>query len=257
MTKSLDTYKNWVQLLMEVILLSVSGLQILGFVFFLGLILFASLLFFTEQGSYRPPPYAIDDSLDDEYGNNGIFTRQDTTGYLNEISPFSSIPRSMWYVVVTGPSTGFGDMYPTTKSGKMIGLCLLLTTMLVLAFPVTIIAKNMTDKYFSMLHEPEKPSLYGLNSMMSRQKKVEELGIAITDRVTALRDAKRMDDDDACWIASQVRELADRYAKNKQTASHWDSCMLAVFAMLQRQPEGIEKGYLRRELLEFSEAVLQ
>jgi hypothetical protein len=258
MTKSLDTYRNWVQLLMEVILLSVSGLQILAFVFFLGLILFASLLFFTEEGSYRPPPYAIDDTYtDDELGSNGIYTRQDYTGYQNEISPFSSIPRSMWFVVVTGPSTGFGDMYPTTNSGKLVGLFLLLTTMLVLAFPVTIIAKNMTDEYFSMMHEDEKPPLYDLNSMMSRQKKVEELGMAITERVTAMRDSKRMDNDDACWIASQVRELTDRYAANKQTASHWDSCMLAVFAMLQRQPEGIEKGYLRRELLEFGEVILQ
>lgn len=235
-----------------------SGLQILSFVFFLGLILFASLLFFTDQGSYRPPPYAIDDEYtDDVYGSKGIYTRQDETGYLNEISPFGSIPRSMWFVVVTGPSTGFGDMYPTTKSGKLIALFLLLTTMLVLAFPVTIIAKNMTDRYFAMMHDPEKPLLYGLNSMMARQKKVEELGMAITDRVTALRNAKRMDNDDACWIASQVREVAERYSENKQTSSHWDSCLLAVLAMLQRQPEGLEKGKLRREILEFAEASLQ
>lgn len=238
-----------------------SGLQILSFVFFLGLILFASLLFFTDQGSYRPPPYSIDDEYDDlnelSSSNNGMFTRKDETGYLNEISPFASIPRSMWFVVVTGPSTGFGDMYPTTNSGKVIALFLLLTTMLVLAFPVTIIAKNMTDRYFAMMHDTDKPPLYGLNSMMFRQKRVEELGIAITDRVTSLRNAKRMDNDDACWIASQVREVAERYADNKQTSSHWDSCMLAVLAMLQRQPEGLEKGHLRREILEFAEASLQ
>jgi len=236
-----------------------SGLQILSFVFFLGLILFASLLYFTDEGTYRPSPYALEDEFisDDSVGSGGVFTRPDETGYQNEVSPFSSIPRSMWYVVVTGPSTGFGDMYPTTKSGKLVAIFLLLSTVLVIAFPVTIIAKNMTDRYFSMMHDTEKPPLYELNSMMHRQKKVEELGMAITDRVTALRNAKRMDNDDACWIACQVREVAEKYADNKQTSSHWDSCMLAVLAILQRQPEGLEKGHLRREILEFAEASLQ
>lgn len=256
MTKSLDTYRNWVLLLTEVIVDSMSGLQILAFVFFLGLVLFASLLFFTEQGVWRPPPYTLGDD-DDVYDTSvGMYTRTDLSGFGRERSPFSSIPRAMWFVIVTGPTTGFGDMFPTTKMGKFIATFLVLGTMLVLAFPVTIIAKNMNDKYVKLMNQEPPPDPYTLPSMVRRHMEVEAIGRDVTDKVTAMRDAFLVDDDDACWIASQIHELAERYSESRQTAGHWDSCMMAVLAVLQRQPECSEKIKLRKLILLFAEASL-
>jgi len=258
MTKSLDTYRNWVLLLTEVIADSMSGLQILAFVFFLGLVLFASLLFFTEQGAWQPPPDFENSLLDDGAyeSTEGIYTRADLTGFGRERSTFSSIPRAMWFVVVTGPTTGFGDMYPTTRMGKCIATLLVLGTMLVLAFPVTIIAKNMNDKYIRLMNQEPPPEPYSLASMVRRQHEVEAIGREVTNKVTSMRDAFLVDDDDACWIASQVRDMAERYSESRQSAGHWDSCMMAVLAVLQRQPECSEKNQLRKLILLFAEASL-
>ena len=50
-------------------------------------------------------------------------------------SPFTTITRCMWYVMVTGPTTGFGDLYPTTDLGKVFGTGACLCSLAVLSFP--------------------------------------------------------------------------------------------------------------------------
>mmetsp|Transcript_30729 Transcript_30729/g.68929 ORF Transcript_30729/g.68929 Transcript_30729/m.68929 type:complete len:411 (+) Transcript_30729:344-1576(+) len=245
MFKRLDKYRHWVVLLTESLAGSMQGLQILSFVFFLGLILFGSLLFFAEEGAYQPED------------GGGEFLRVDVTGYVRDVSPFSSIPRSIWYVIVTGPTTGFGDMFPTTKAGKLVGTFLVCSTMLVLAFPVTIIAKNLDDKLREMSQAQGALEPYDLAWMAARQATVESLSRQITELCTASRDAKKLDPDDACWIATQCQEMAARYRANRQSTAHWDSCVQSIMAILARQPEfGTDKRKLRQLVYKFLHACI-
>ena len=256
MTKGLDTYRAWVELLIEVVHDSLLGLRILAFVFLLAIVLFSSLLFFTEQGTWRPDGEVA--GVDDDGGHGGIFTRPSLFGDgYRERSAHSSIPRLMWLVMVTGPTVGYGDLFPTTKMGKFIGGVLVLSTMLVVAFPVTIIAKNMNEKYTELLTRVPPPEPYALASMVRRQSDVESLGRAVTDRVTSMRDKRIMTADDACWVATQVLEVAHKYAEQAAQPDHWDGCMMTVLALLARLPEGPDKELLRREILEFAEASLR
>jgi len=256
MTKTLDTYRAWVELLVDVVCDSLLGLRILGFVFFLGLVLFASLLFFTEQGTYRANGDAWGD--DDGLGaHGGVFTRTTASGLGRERSSFVSIPRAMWAVMVTGPTTGYGDMFPTTKLGKAIGTCLLLSTLLVVAFPVTIVAQHMSSKYLALVSRTEPPAPYDLAGMLARQRKVQELLWKVTDRVADMRDRKLMDDDDACWVAQLVALSAEQYAAAEHRAGEWDSTLGTVMSFLGRQPEGPDKEVLRLDLFAFAEATLR
>lgn len=58
----------------------------------LAVVLFGSMIFFAEQGTY------------DEV--TGKYMRPDVTGSGREESPFTSIPHSFWWVVVTTTTVG-------------------------------------------------------------------------------------------------------------------------------------------------------
>ena len=64
-------------------------------------VLFATLIFTVEGGTY------------DEYRMQ--YVRED-----GSISPFESIPGSLWWTIVTMTTVGYGDQYPVTTWGKII-----------------------------------------------------------------------------------------------------------------------------------------
>lgn len=65
----------------------------------------------------------------------------------HEDDPFSSIPATFWWCVVTLTTVGYGDAYPLTAYGK-------------LAAAFTMIASVVITAYFSLfqLLEPISPS---------------------------------------------------------------------------------------------------
>ena len=52
---------------------------------------------------------------------HGAFLRPSVGGLGREQSPFGDIPSSFWWVVVTTTTVGYGDYYPTTPTGKLVG----------------------------------------------------------------------------------------------------------------------------------------
>ncbi|CAB3411389.1 unnamed protein product [Caenorhabditis bovis] len=105
------------------------GLQILGktfrssiqefclLIFFLAIanVLFASGMYFAEQGEPN--------------------------------SKFTSIPASFWFVLVTMTTVGYGDLVPLSPFGKLVGGLCALIGVLTLALPVPIIVANFKHFY--------------------------------------------------------------------------------------------------------------
>lgn len=61
-----------------------------------------------------------------------------------EVSKFTSIPESMWFISVTLTTTGYGDLAPTTFAGRLCAFIGMLFGLLLVALPSLIIGRNYT-----------------------------------------------------------------------------------------------------------------
>jgi hypothetical protein len=64
-----------------------------------------------------------------------------------EITPFQSIPRALWWVLVTLTTVGYGDYSPMTYWGKTVGVLAFYTGILFLALPISVLGSNMEIVY--------------------------------------------------------------------------------------------------------------
>ncbi|KAM0736475.1 Potassium voltage-gated channel protein Shaw [Formica fusca] len=96
---------------------SAKELALLVFFLVLGIVFFASLIFYAERLQENP--------------NND----------------FDSIPRGLWWALVTMTTVGYGDMTPKTFPGMFIGGLCTLAGVLTIALPVPVIVSNFSMFY--------------------------------------------------------------------------------------------------------------
>lgn len=59
---------------------------------------------------------------------------------------FSSIPQSLWWGIVTLTTVGYGDVYPITIFGKILGGVITLLGIGLVALPSGILASGYTEQ---------------------------------------------------------------------------------------------------------------
>ncbi|CAG8532822.1 5487_t:CDS:2 [Acaulospora colombiana] len=109
----------------EVMIVAVKrSMDALGALFFFmvtSVVLFSTLLYFAERGTW------------DQQRNMFV----DSRGH-------PSIPSAFWFVMVTITTTGYGDMVPTTFVGKLIAFPAMMCGILLIALPSIIVGRNFT-----------------------------------------------------------------------------------------------------------------
>ena len=55
---------------------------------------------------------------------------------------FGTIPSSMWWVLVTMTTVGYGDCFPITVLGKVIAILVMLSGVILLALPITVLTSK-------------------------------------------------------------------------------------------------------------------
>ncbi|XP_035379557.1 potassium voltage-gated channel subfamily C member 2 isoform X2 [Electrophorus electricus] len=98
----------------------------------LGVLIFATMIYYAERIGANPnDPTASDHTM------------------------FKNIPIGFWWAVVTMTTLGYGDMYPQTWSGMLVGALCALAGVLTIAMPVPVIVNNF-GMYYSLAMAKQK-----------------------------------------------------------------------------------------------------
>ncbi|XP_048864458.1 potassium voltage-gated channel subfamily C member 2-like isoform X3 [Brienomyrus brachyistius] len=98
----------------------------------LGVLIFATMIYYAERIGANP----------------NDLTASDHTHFKN-------IPIGFWWAVVTMTTLGYGDMYPQTWSGMLVGALCALAGVLTIAMPVPVIVNNF-GMYYSLAMAKQK-----------------------------------------------------------------------------------------------------
>eukprot|EP00062_Callorhinchus_milii_P003512 gi/632940916/ref/XP_007885589.1/ PREDICTED: potassium voltage-gated channel subfamily C member 1 isoform X2 [Callorhinchus milii] len=98
----------------------------------LGVLIFATMIYYAERIGAKP-----NDLRGDEHTH------------------FKNIPIGFWWAVVTMTTLGYGDMYPQTWSGMLVGALCALSGVLTIAMPVPVIVNNF-GMYYSLAMAKQK-----------------------------------------------------------------------------------------------------
>jgi methyl-accepting chemotaxis protein len=174
-------YSSAFQALIISVKQSGSSLIAVLLLFFMSVIIFGSIEFYAERGT-----------LDE----NNNYVRPDGT-----LSPFGNIMLSCWWAVVTLATLGYGDIFPITIAGKIIGTIAVITGLLLIALPSMIIGKTfnqLKDEHeakqsFTRERSKTKNNHQVLTrdhliTMVQRQDEIVVQLQSMTDSITGLMD---------------------------------------------------------------------
>lgn len=72
---------------------------------------------------------------------------------------FSSIPKAMWWAVVTLTTVGYGDVTPVTSLGKLLGALITILGVGIAALPAGILASGLVMNLTSVISALNKSSV--------------------------------------------------------------------------------------------------
>lgn len=121
------TFAENLALVIEALRRSKSGLLLLVYLVLIFMVIMSSILYMVEDGD------------------------PDTS--------FTTIPDTFWCTIVTMTSVGYGDMYPITDAGRAIGSFIMLSGILTLAVPITLIGNNFQDVWVAAKKKKEKAKM--------------------------------------------------------------------------------------------------
>ncbi|XP_061085457.1 potassium voltage-gated channel subfamily C member 2-like isoform X1 [Conger conger] len=98
----------------------------------LGVLIFATMIYYAERIGASP-----------------------TDPTASHHTQFKNIPIGFWWAVVTMTTLGYGDMYPRTWSGMLVGALCALAGVLTIAMPVPVIVNNF-GMYYSLAMAKQK-----------------------------------------------------------------------------------------------------
>ncbi|GMI23078.1 hypothetical protein TrCOL_g8136 [Triparma columacea] len=141
---------------------STPALNLLFVILFFGMLVFGSLIYECERGSWKYTDLTSPPSWQ--------YVRTEDDGVTEEITPFTSIPAAYWWFIVTATTVGYGDMSPTSPYGKGISVLAIILSLLVVAFPVSVFT-NLWKEEFGGIGPRESTGSLGLGG-----KDGEEVG---------------------------------------------------------------------------------
>uniref|UniRef100_A0A915PMT5 BTB domain-containing protein n=1 Tax=Setaria digitata TaxID=48799 RepID=A0A915PMT5_9BILA len=149
----LTQHHRGLQILIHTFRASAKELILLVFFLVLGIVIFATLVYYAEKLENNP--------------NN----------------QFVSIPLSLWWAICTMTTVGYGDMTPHTSLGRLVGSLCAVMGVLTIALPVPVIVGNFA-MFYSHIEAREK-----LPRKRRRVIPVEQVRLQVRRNTTTFKDA--------------------------------------------------------------------
>jgi hypothetical protein len=125
---------------------SVEPMTILSLVLSVSVIIFSSIIWLME----RPDSSLITDHLCVTTG----MCDETRVGGMQAIC-FGTIPSCFWWCLTTMTTVGYGDCYPITIPGKMLSVVVMMSGIMLLALPITVLGSNF-EKMVAMYEDDAK-----------------------------------------------------------------------------------------------------
>lgn len=128
---------------------SAKELTLLVFFLVLGIVVFASLVYYAERLQVNFNWILL---VNHCYGIriskvHTILILSQLIRQANPQNDFKSIPEGLWWAIVTMTTVGYGDMAPKTYMGMFVGALCALAGVLTIALPVPVIVSNFSMFY--------------------------------------------------------------------------------------------------------------
>ncbi|XP_056309554.1 potassium voltage-gated channel subfamily A member 7 [Danio aesculapii] len=140
----LSRHSKGLQILGQTLKASLRELALLIFFLFIGVILFSSAAYFAE----------VD----------------------NPETAFTSIPEAFWWAVVSMTTVGYGDMYPVTVGGKLVGSMCAIAGVLTISLPVPVIVSNFSYFYHREMECEDNQEYTHVSTSLWEEEEGEEDG---------------------------------------------------------------------------------
>eukprot|EP00746_Dinoflagellata_sp_MGD_P168041 gnl/MRDRNA2_/MRDRNA2_99140_c0_seq1.p1 gnl/MRDRNA2_/MRDRNA2_99140_c0~~gnl/MRDRNA2_/MRDRNA2_99140_c0_seq1.p1 ORF type:complete len:760 (-),score=139.95 gnl/MRDRNA2_/MRDRNA2_99140_c0_seq1:100-2379(-) len=176
-------------MLVETLTRSAPSLYVLGFCIVLGIVVCSSIVYFCESGDWDREQKA--------------FIRKDIFGD-KETTPFTSIPATLWWTVVTVTTVGYGDMYPTSTLGKITGSLTIVAGVIAFAMPIGVISSNFGNVWDAREESMEREEKERLKE---EEAIIEALGFIGQERTAVILEV--YDDDGVEKLKSKPQFLGE------------------------------------------------
>jgi len=125
-------------------------------------VVFSTLIYYAEHGDWIASEgfYSRKSDVVCEMLQWNVSSIYESDGSLNSAcsyvkSPYSSIPASFWWCIVTLMTVGYGDNVPVTPWGKFVAFLTMITSVLLLALPISVIGTEFTRQWLDFKVEIE------------------------------------------------------------------------------------------------------
>ena len=179
---------------------------------------------------------------------------------LEIANPFHSIPASFWWCMVTLMTVGYGDSYPLTWGGQILGILTMIVSVVIMALPISVIGANFTHQWM-LFKEEESKSIHAQKVLEVMQSVEDKLSIhssllkemssamvklniistfqasaaekAVTDcgQILDLHDAVEATEEDWANFESRVEQTAQAVAKLRLTYMDME-VIISLFNMI-------------------------